>query len=219
LAAYIDAIDASTPGCGILVGTVTLGDGTREDKTPCGGWPDNWTIRVNKDQPDLSIIMIGAWDILDLTLSDTGQTLAFGSGAWDANFRNQLIKAIAILGAPQRAVALALSTCYRPYYPNNWYKLVGDERGRHLNDLMVETAASYASGVYIVDPPAAFCTDEAVATDTSYRADGVHYTAKGAALYFRTLLPQIMAPAALSPPTSTEPTASVQTRMSTTAAG
>jgi hypothetical protein len=71
---------------------------------------------------------------------------------------------------------------------------------------MAETAASYPSGVYIVDPPAAFCTDETVATDTSYRSDGVHYTAKGAALYFRTLLPQIMSPDALVAPT--QPTSS-----------
>ena len=180
LADYIEAIDAGTEGCGILYGRFTLANGERQDHTACRSAPDYWTQRVNEDQPELSVIMTGPWDIYDITFADTGETLVFGTAAWDRNFRISLIQRIDILRGPDRAVALALSTCFRPGLDlDGWWERVGDGRGRHVNDLMIEVADSYPSGVYIVEPPTGFCADPEMALDTSYRADGVHYTAKG----------------------------------------
>jgi hypothetical protein len=212
LAYYIDAVDATTPGCGLTIGILIFHDGARHDNSACDGWPDYWTTRVDQDRPALSVIMIGSWELFDVIPVGATQTLAFGSVAWDTNFRFALTKAIGVLSARGGSVALALSPCYRPPLDwDQWYPRVGDTRVAHINDLMTEAATSYATGVYTVLPPAQFCTDPAFATDTSYRVDGVHYTAKGASLYFQTMLPQILGPRPTPSPTAYGPSTGTAT--------
>ena len=45
----------------------------------------------------------------------------------------------------------------------------------------------------MVNPPAQFCTDPAIASNTAYRWDGVHYYKPGAALMFQVITPQLLA--------------------------
>jgi hypothetical protein len=46
--------------------------------------------------------------------------------------------------------------------------------------------------VHVIEPPAQFCTDPAIAGNLNYRWDGVHYYKPGAALYFQAVLPQLL---------------------------
>ena len=72
-----------------------------------------------------------------------------------------------------------------------WPERGDDTRTRHVNDLLRAVAAADPRHVFTVDPPARFCGD--LATNLSYRWDGVHYYKKGAALYFTAALPQLTA--------------------------
>jgi len=45
----------------------------------------------------------------------------------------------------------------------------------------------------MVNPPDQFCTDPAIAANTAYRWDGVHYDKLGAALMFQAITPQLLA--------------------------
>jgi hypothetical protein len=139
--------------------------------------------------------MLGAWDVFDLTL-DNGETYTFGSPRWDQNFSATLSEAIDTLHSSQTQVALSLLPCYRPIAASAglWPERGDDDRTRHVNDLLRASAATYHSGVFTLEPPVEFCTDPAIATDTAYRWDGVHYYKKGAALYFSAVLPQLFSP-------------------------
>ena len=160
----------------------------------CRNWQSVWAQKVNQIKPAMAVIMIGAWDVFDLTL-DSGQTLPFGSPGWDANFTAAVRTGVDTLRAGKAEVALALLPCYRPIKASAgfWPERGDDVRTRHVNDLLRAVAAGYPSGVRTLDPPAQFCTDPAIGSDTSYRWDGVHYYKKGAALYFTTVLPQLTA--------------------------
>ena len=190
---YIDAVDATIAGCGILLGKVQSRTGERRNLTSnCANWRSAWASRVNQYKPAVAVIMLGAWDVFDLTL-DNGDLHRFGSHGWDLNFSATLSQAIDVLRSPRTEVALALLPCYRPIAGSAgfWPERGDDERTRHVNDLMRASAAAYPSGVRTLDPPSEFCTDPAIATDTAYRWDGVHYYKKGAALYFSAILPQL----------------------------
>jgi peptidoglycan/LPS O-acetylase OafA/YrhL len=193
---YIEAVDATIEGCGILLGKVESRTGERRNLTSnCANWRSTWSSRANRLQPTLAVIMLGAWDVFDLTL-DSGPTLRFGTSDWDANFAQTLTQAVDALRGSGAEVALSLLPCYRPIAKSAgfWPERGDDERTRHVNELMRARARSYPTGVRTLEPPAEFCTDPVIAEDTAYRWDGVHYYKKGAALYFATVLPQLLSP-------------------------
>ncbi len=194
LSEYVDAVDVTIAGCGILLGKVESRTGERRNLTAnCANWKSAWASRARQYEPALAVIMLGAWDVFDLTL-DTGKQLAFGSEEWDLNFSIVLVEAIHTLRSQQTEVAISLLPCYRPISGSAglWPERGDDDRTRHVNELIIASAAAYPSGVLTLEPPAEFCTDPVISTDTSYRWDGVHYYKKGAALYFSAVLPQLL---------------------------
>ena len=62
-----------------------------------------------------------------------------------------------------------------------------DARVAHLNDLMRQLATNNPGTATFVDGPADYCTNEALATNVSYRWDGVHPLTAGAKLTFETI--------------------------------
>jgi peptidoglycan/LPS O-acetylase OafA/YrhL len=193
---YIDAVDETIEGCGILLGRVESRTGERRNLTSnCANWRSTWSSRANRLQPTLAVIMLGAWDVFDVTL-DSGQTLRFGTADWDANFSQTLAQAVDTLRGAGAQVALSLLPCYRPIAKSAgfWPERGDDGRTRHVNALLRTNANSYHTGVRTLEPPAEFCTNPVIAEDTAYRWDGVHYYKKGAALYFAAVLPQLLSP-------------------------
>ncbi len=193
LGRYINAVDETIEGCGILIGKVASRSGERRNLTSdCANWRSVWASRVASVKPDIAVIMIGAWDVFDLTL-DSG-TLTFASPAWDANFLSQLDMGVQTLRADSTEVALSLLPCYRPV-PRSagyWPERGDDPRTRHVNDLLRIEASRFPDQVHTLDPPAQFCTNPTIAKSLSYRWDGVHYYKPGAALYFKAVLPQLV---------------------------
>ncbi len=194
LGQYINVVDATIEGCGVLLGKVASRSGERRNLTNnCRNWQPEWASEAQRLKPVLAIVMIGAWDVFDLTL-DEGGTLTFGTAAWDSNFTEAITGGVDTLKAAGAEVGLSLLPCYRPLRKSAgfWPERGDDDRTRHVNELLRAVASSYAAGVRPLEPPAAFCTDPAIATNTAYRWDGIHYYKKGAALYFSTILPQLL---------------------------
>ncbi len=192
LGRYIKAVDATIEGCGVLLGKVSSRSGEKHNLTTnCRNWQPEWESDVKRLKPAVSVIMIGAWDVFDLTL-DSG-TLTFGSPGWDANFTAQITRGVDTLREVHTQVALSLLPCYRPIKASAgfWPERGDDERTRHVNDLLRAVAATYPD-VATLDPPEEFCTTPSIGRNTAYRWDGVHYYKKGAALYFKAVLPQLL---------------------------
>jgi hypothetical protein len=191
---YVHFVDDTIEGCGFLVGKVKSRTGERRDLTSdCSNWHSVWAARAKRDKPDVALIMVGAWDVFDLTVG--GATLAFGSAAWDAHYAAQLDSAVAALHASVAHVAISLLPCYRPVKRSAgyWPERGDDDRTRHVNTLLEAAAAAHPEYLSTVDPPHQFCDDPKISTSLSYRWDGVHYYKPGALLYCKAVIPQLLA--------------------------
>jgi hypothetical protein len=191
---YFSVLNDTIEGCGVLLGKVASRSGEKRNLTSnCRNWQPTWASKVAQHKPDMAVIMIGAWDVFDLTL-DEGGTLTFGSPEWDAHFTDAITRGIDTLLSDKTQVALALLPCYRPIRASAgfWPERGDDDRTRHINELLTATAGRYDTGVRTLEPPEQFCTDPAIATSKAYRWDGVHYYKKGAALYFGAVVPQLL---------------------------
>jgi len=190
---YIHVADATIEGCGVLLGKVSSRSGERRDlDAGCGDWSARWAASAQKLRPRIALVMIGAWEVFDLTTDDG--TLTFGSAPWDAKLRDALKQGIGGLRANGATVALSLLPCYRPVEGSAgyWPERGDDQRTRHVNDVLRSTAAGDPAHVHVVEPPAEFCTDPSIAGNLDYRWDGVHYYKPGAALYFQAVVPQLL---------------------------
>jgi peptidoglycan/LPS O-acetylase OafA/YrhL len=188
--------DGTVEGCGFLLGRINSSRGPSRDLgASCATWADQWRRNETRSRPQIALVEVGAWDVFDLKVGD-GVVLTFGSPGWDAYYTQQLDQAVALLIQGGAQVALLGVPCYRPVDGGGLVALPergDDRRTRHLNALLRAAAAKNPHRVFMIDPPAQFCTDPAVATSTSYRWDGVHYYKPGAALVFQAITPQLLA--------------------------
>jgi peptidoglycan/LPS O-acetylase OafA/YrhL len=190
---YVAFKDDTIEGCGFLLGRVTSRSGEHHDLTAnCGNWQSEWTSRAARDRPDIAMIMVGAWDVFDMTVN--GESLTFGTPAWDAYFNGQYQRALSALRPSVNHVAISLLPCYRPVRASAgyWPERGDDSRTRHVNALLSAAAATY-SWVTLIHPPHQFCDDPKIATSLNYRWDGVHYYKPGALLYCQAVIPQLLA--------------------------
>ena len=198
---YLDTIDDSTEGCDFLGGDITSRDGERRDLDDgCSGTARIWASRVSSQHPDIVVLMIGGWDEFNDEVN--GVTMTFGSAAWDANYTSKLGAAVSLLratGVPR--VEVALLPCYRPIPESGsgyWPERGDDWRTRHVNTLLTSYVQSHAGAgpdtLATLQPPAAFCTDPSISSNVDYRWDGLHYYKPGSALYFQTIIPQLIPP-------------------------
>ena len=195
LAGAITVSDDTVEGCGVLLGTIHSRVGyTRDLNADCGNWPSIWRQNAANTRPQIAVIEIGAWDVFDDTLN--GRTMTFGSPDWDAYFTKQLAKAVHLLEHAGAQVALIGVPCYRPIAAGGLPLLPergDDSRTRHVTSLLRAAAAKDPSRVFMIHPPAAFCTNPKIATDVNYRWDGTHFYKPGAALMFQVITPQLLA--------------------------
>ena len=191
---YVAFKDDTIEGCGFLLGRVSSRSGEHHDLAAnCPNWLSVWQKRAKKDKPDIGLIMIGAWDVFDITVH--GTKLTFNTPAWDDNFTTELAKAIDAVKLGARHVAISLLPCYRPVKGSAgfWPERGDDWRTRHLNTLLTAAAQTDPDNVTTVDPPHQFCDDPKIAKSLSYRWDGVHYYKPGALLYCQAVIPQLLA--------------------------
>jgi peptidoglycan/LPS O-acetylase OafA/YrhL len=196
----INAIDSTIEGCGVVLGRIEdQKSHERRNLNNCSSWPSTWASRVHTVRPAVAVIMIGAWDVFDLGL-DSGN-LTFASAGWDAYFIQQISQGIDILRNGGATVAISLLPCYAATRPDSvgvgagwWPQRSERVRTSHVNDLLRQTAATYADRVFTLDPPPEFCTDPVIGKSDPYRWDGIHYSKPGAQHYFRWVLPQLFQP-------------------------
>lgn len=190
--------DGSIDGCGVYdrgVGVGGTNGNFRRNFANCEGFETSWAKSATKAQADVALVVIGAWEVLDLKIN--GFTFAFNTAPADTIFRTQMQRGIDALRATGVTVALLEVACMRPVDskggPVPALPQRGDDaRTRHLNDLLRDIAAPEDDGVFFVSGPTEWCTDPTISTSLSYRWDGVHAYKPGAKLIFETIAPAIL---------------------------
>jgi peptidoglycan/LPS O-acetylase OafA/YrhL len=190
--------DGSIDGCGIYdrgVGVGGTNGNFRRNFANCVGFEKSWTKSATKAQADVALVVLGAWEVLDLKINSF--TLVVNTPPADTMFRTQMKRGIDALRATGATVALLEVACMRPVDskggPVPALPQRGDDtRTRHLNDLLREIAAPEDDGFFFVSGPKEWCSESEISTSLSYRWDGVHAYKPGAKLVFETIANSIL---------------------------
>jgi peptidoglycan/LPS O-acetylase OafA/YrhL len=86
----------TTIGCGVARGGPYRYAGeTLNQKPECDDWPARWSQRINHDRPDVVLVIVGRWEVVDRV--NAGHWTQIGDDAYDAYLRGELQRALDIL--------------------------------------------------------------------------------------------------------------------------
>jgi peptidoglycan/LPS O-acetylase OafA/YrhL len=185
-------------GCGLFYSGSVIEGGELLRVDPECDWRASWPGELDYFKPDVVIMLVGAWDILDREVD--GKSVPFGTVDYDSSFLTQLDEATTLLGS-RGAKVVVLTT---PFFSRP--ELVG-QTGREwpeynparvdrLNSLYRDFLTAHPDRYTIVDlnrfvSPGGKFTDEL--NGVQIRGDGVHFTAEGSLMVANWLVPQLEA--------------------------
>ncbi len=183
-------------GCGLLTGTPVSGDTLGQSQEECHDWPEQYANGVRTYQPDLSLLLIGGWEVFDREID--GQVLRVGTAPMEAELRSALDRARAILTANGARLVILTTPCFSPTTRElgefGEVARADPARVRWLNDVWRRYAADHPD-VSILDLDAHACPGGAYAATidgVTMRTDGVHFTVAGARLLWKWLGPAVL---------------------------
>jgi peptidoglycan/LPS O-acetylase OafA/YrhL len=183
----------ATLGCGLTPGGAV--DVGRTEPTAaneqCPNWVEEWSASIEFVDPDVSVVMVGSWEVLDHLVD--GSIVRYPSPEWTTLVTTTMRTAITVARGPDRSIPVLLVElpCMRQE-PNEMFSAVArndPDRVAAFNDILRGLAESDPL-VRTVDVAELFCDGDAPNDDTTgrdLRYDGVHVTPYGADLTWRWL--------------------------------
>jgi hypothetical protein len=184
-------------GCGVVRGTPFRYFGATYNALPndCDHWPQQWQADVNRDHPDLVVIMVGRWELMDRVFN--GQWTHIGDLAFNQYLASEFDNAVAVASSGGAKVVL----CTDPYShrgpaPNNGTWPEDDPvRVDIVNTLLRQTAERHP-GVGLVELGQRMSPGGQLAMQidgVQVRTDGVHIAQAAGPWLAPWLLPQLNA--------------------------
>ena len=191
MSSAVEAQSYTALGCWISPGLPLDRNKVIPQPDQCASWQEDWRHAVEQSSPDVAVIMVGAWEIMDHQVD--GHAVRFGSPEWDAVVRQGVEQAItAVSGA--KVVSLMNVPCM-----NQPAKAAVPAQARNdparqatLNAIIEQVAAE--RGAKVLDLRGLLCPGGEYAEQLDgidMRYDGVHLTAEGAAVVWRWLVGQV----------------------------
>jgi hypothetical protein len=177
----------------------------------CHLWERMWAQGVEADDPDLAVVLLDRWELMDRRLGE--EYMHVGQPLYDAYLTAELELALSTVGA--RGAHIALLTAP---YTRRWERPDGslypeDEPKRvdAWNRLLRRVAARYPDTVTIIDLNRRVCPEGEFTWSIDglrIRSDGLHFTPEGVQEWIAPwLMPQLARLAVLGPGGRTDPDA------------
>lgn len=170
-------------GCGIATLPDILQQGTPHTNYPgCTKWYQRWERGVQADDPDVAVILLNRWELMDRRLDGVYQHV--GQPAYDAYLKKQLDQAVKIAGGRGATVVL-LSAAYthRTERPDGGlYDEDQPDRVNAWNRLLAAEQADPPHRVVLLDLNAVVCPAGRFTWsigNVQVRSDGLHFTPEG----------------------------------------
>jgi peptidoglycan/LPS O-acetylase OafA/YrhL len=183
-------------GCGLLTGTPVTGDERGESQAECRDWPDEYRKGVRAYKPQVSVLLVGGWEVFDRELG--GTTLRVGTPPMEAELRKALDRAKRVLTADGARFVILTTPCFSPTTRElgefGEAARADPARVDWLNDVWRRYAADHPD-VTLLDLDAHACPDgkyAATIDGVPMRTDGVHFTLPGARLLWKWLGPAVL---------------------------
>ena len=175
--------DRAIEGCGIATLPRILQLGTPHTNYPgCTNWPARWQSGVDKDNPDVAVIELNRWELMDRFYQ--GRYQHVGDPAYNQYLLAQLDRAVGIAGSKGAAVViLTAAYTHRAERPDgSLYPEDQPARVDAWNALVRQEAARRPGKVTVLDLNKVVCPDGRFTWQVGglrIRSDGLHYTTAG----------------------------------------
>ena len=185
-------------GCGIarLPDIIQLGTG-HTNYPGCPTWDARWRRAINADNPDVAVILLDRWELMDRKLGEAYQHV--GDPQYNTYLTLELELAVSIAGSRGANVVL-LTAPYtrRAERPDGGlYDEDLPERVDAWNRLLHAVAANHPGRVKVIDLNARVCPDGEFTWTIDrlrIRSDGLHFTQDGVRRWIAPwLMPQLVA--------------------------
>ncbi len=171
------------PGCGIsrLPDIVYIGE-PHTNYPECNAWDYYWQARVDADDPDVAVVLLDRWELMDRRLG--ADYMHVGEPLYDAYLTVELDFALSIVGS--RGAHIVLLTAP---YTHRWEKPDGSlypeddpQRVDAWNGLLHDVAARHPQTMTVLDLNKRACPDGTFTWkigNLRIRSDGLHFTPEG----------------------------------------
>ena len=189
--------DSSIEGCGLIeVGAMISGGRTRRNFSACVNVVDRWLASIDRTNPEIALVVIGAWEVFDLQLD--GAVVPFGSAEHDAVLLDALNRLMEGFLSRDVSVAFLEVPCQFPRPGGGLTPL--PERGErwrtdHLNNLIRQAISRehpFNDRWRMVTSPPGLCDDPAIGDNPSIRWDGTHFGPAGGTLVWNHIDAQLL---------------------------
>ncbi len=173
--------------CGILGGTPTRLEGRELPANPdCDTWAADWEEAIDLNRPDVAIVQLGLWEVVDRKLPGDDAYRAPGDPVFDAALRAKLEAAGDLLLDHDLVVLWILAPHIETgtvdgVPPARSFPESDPARIDRFNNLVREVAADHPSRMGIIDLPSYLESLPGGEMDTSLRRDLVHFDNDAAA--------------------------------------
>lgn len=188
-------------GCGTVRGTPFRYFGQTYDVLPndCDRWPEQWQAAVDRDLPDVAVVMVGRWELMDRV--HDGRWTSVGDPVFDGYLAAELDMAIAVARSSGARVVVATTPYYRRGDAPGGGTWPEDDPARvDLVNGLLRAAAARHPGVGVVDFGAMLSPEGRLAMEIDgvrIRTDGVHVATSAGDWMAPRLLPAVRAAAGL----------------------
>jgi peptidoglycan/LPS O-acetylase OafA/YrhL len=187
-------------GCGITLQNAILELGTPHSLYPyCPGWPAKYQGAINIDDPDVGVLLLNRWELMDAKINGAGSYTHVGQPDFDRYLTGQLDQAVQIITSHgAHLVLLTAAYTHRSERPDGGlYAEDQPARVDALNALLRAEATRHPATVTLLDLNKLVCPDGRYTESIGglqVRSDGLHFTPQGVRqLIAPWLLPQLTA--------------------------
>ncbi|MGD9619719.1 MAG: acyltransferase family protein [Mycolicibacterium sp.] len=175
----LDFADYTTIGCGIARGGPYEYVGQELDQKPeCDAWPSRWEQRISHEQPDVVLLVVGRWEVVD-RMHD-GRWTHIGEPRYDAYLRRELNRALDILGSTGARIVVTTEPYNRRAERADGSLYPEDQPGRVDRwNLMLRSVVAERDNASVLDLNRKLNPNGAYTTRVDgirMRSDGVHPT-------------------------------------------
>jgi len=199
-------------GCGIARGGATSFKSYTQPAA-CLTWPQRWQSLVNSFHPDVTLVLLGRWEVLDRV--HDGQWMHIGEPAFDAYLESELELATSILTSRGGRVGFLTAPCNNHELADLAApgRLPPDDAHRVdlFNQMQAGIAAEYPGQAMMVPLAALICPNgqyvSSIAGVGLRTSDGVHFQSLAGRLFVQDELPTVISwlrqPSVAAPPVAT----------------
>lgn len=143
--------DHTTIGCGIARGGPYRYVGQMLNQKPeCDSWPARWSERVKHERPDVVLLIVGRWEVVDRM--NEGQWTHIGEPTYDAYLRAELNRALDILSSTGARVVVTTEPYNRRAEKRDGSLYPEDDPDRTDDwNALLRNAVKYRQNVTVLD--------------------------------------------------------------------